>query len=94
MVMEHRRKAGRKVIVLNPATPAVGFNALDWIGRFGGSKEEDSRRRRRPPFPWLHLQQSGSGRLNRFRRGSPILSPADLDLTVRSFVEGQKLFPR
>ena len=41
MVMEHRRKAGRKVIVLDPATPAVGFNALDWIGRFGGSKEED-----------------------------------------------------
>lgn len=41
MVMEHRRKAGRKVIVLDPATPTVGFNALDWIGRFGGSKEED-----------------------------------------------------
>lgn len=41
MVLEHRRKAGRNVIVLDPATPAVGFNALDWIGRFGGSKEED-----------------------------------------------------
>ncbi|AUX79332.1 Ti-type conjugative transfer system protein TraG [Sinorhizobium fredii] len=41
MVVDHRRKAGRKVIVLDPATPAVGFNALDWIGRFGGTKEED-----------------------------------------------------
>ncbi|GEO85979.1 MULTISPECIES: Ti-type conjugative transfer system protein TraG [Alphaproteobacteria] len=41
MVIDHRRKAGRKVIVLDPATPAIGFNALDWIGRFGGTKEED-----------------------------------------------------
>lgn len=41
MVIEHRRKAGRKVIVLDPAEPATGFNALDWIGRFGGTKEED-----------------------------------------------------
>jgi len=41
MVLDHRRRAGRKVIVLDPANPAVGFNALDWIGRFGGTKEED-----------------------------------------------------
>jgi len=41
MVVEHRRKAGRKVIVLDPGDPATGFNALDWIGRFGGTKEED-----------------------------------------------------
>lgn len=41
MVIDQRRKAGRKVIVLDPATPAIGFNALDWIGRFGGTKEED-----------------------------------------------------
>ncbi|KAB2723427.1 Ti-type conjugative transfer system protein TraG [Brucella intermedia] len=41
MVIDHRRKAGRKVIVLDPTTPAIGFNALDWIGRFGGTKEED-----------------------------------------------------
>ncbi|WP_429925647.1 Ti-type conjugative transfer system protein TraG (plasmid) [Agrobacterium vitis] len=41
MVIDHRRKAGRKVIVLDPANPATGFNALDWIGRFGGTKEED-----------------------------------------------------
>lgn len=41
MVAEHRRKAGRRVIVLDPAAPAIGFNALDWIGRFKGTKEED-----------------------------------------------------
>ncbi len=41
MVAEHRRKAGRRVIVLDPATPAIGFNALDWIGKFKGTKEED-----------------------------------------------------
>ncbi|RWJ55128.1 MAG: conjugal transfer protein TraG, partial [Mesorhizobium sp.] len=41
MVIGHRRKAGRKVIVLDPADAATGFNALDWIGRFGSTKEED-----------------------------------------------------
>nr|WP_064250725.1 Ti-type conjugative transfer system protein TraG [Rhizobium leguminosarum]OAP88868.1 conjugal transfer protein TraG [Rhizobium leguminosarum] len=41
MVMEHRRKAGRRVIVLDPKDAGSGFNALDWIGRHGGSKEED-----------------------------------------------------
>ncbi len=41
MVIEHRRKAGRNVIVLDPADPTTGFNALDWIGRFRGTKEED-----------------------------------------------------
>ncbi|UWU19565.1 Ti-type conjugative transfer system protein TraG (plasmid) [Rhizobium sullae] len=41
MVIDHRRRAGRKVIVLDPTNPATGFNALDWIGRFGGTKEED-----------------------------------------------------
>ncbi|NKM57762.1 Ti-type conjugative transfer system protein TraG [Rhizobium anhuiense] len=41
MVSEHRRQAGRKVIVLDPAASGVGFNALDWIGRHGNTKEED-----------------------------------------------------
>ncbi|TIM59656.1 MAG: conjugal transfer protein TraG, partial [Mesorhizobium sp.] len=41
MVVDHRRRAGRKVIVLDPSSLATGFNALDWIGRFGGTKEED-----------------------------------------------------
>lgn len=41
MVIDHRRESGRNVIVLDPATPAIGFNALDWIGRHGNTKEED-----------------------------------------------------
>jgi type IV secretion system protein VirD4 len=41
MVSEHRRQAGRKVIVLDPTATDVGFNALDWIGRHGNTKEED-----------------------------------------------------
>ena len=41
MVIDHRRRSGRNVIVLDPATPAIGFNALDWIGRHGNTKEED-----------------------------------------------------
>lgn len=41
MVMEHRRRANRKVIVLDPATAHIGFNVLDWVGKFGSTKEED-----------------------------------------------------
>lgn len=41
MVSEHRRKAGRRVVVLDPKDPQSGFNVLDWIGRHGGTKEED-----------------------------------------------------
>ena len=41
MVMEHRRKAGRDVFVLDPKMPTIGVNVLDWIGRFGGTREED-----------------------------------------------------
>jgi type IV secretion system protein VirD4 len=41
MVCEHRRQAGRQVIVLDPTASGVGFNALDWIGRHGNTKEED-----------------------------------------------------
>ena len=41
MVIEHRRRAGHSVFVLDPKNPGTGFNVLDWIGRFGGSKEED-----------------------------------------------------
>lgn len=41
MVIAHRRDAGRGVFVLDPHEPETGFNALDWIGRFGGTKEED-----------------------------------------------------
>lgn len=41
MVRRHRRAAQRTVVALDPTDPTVGFNALDWIGKFGGSKEED-----------------------------------------------------
>jgi type IV secretion system protein VirD4 len=41
LVVDHRRNAGRNVIVLDPTIPGVGFNALDWIGRHGNTKEED-----------------------------------------------------
>lgn len=41
MVSEHRRQAGRKVIVLDPTASGIGFNVLDWIGRHGNTKEED-----------------------------------------------------
>ncbi|MCZ4292188.1 Ti-type conjugative transfer system protein TraG [Hoeflea alexandrii] len=41
MVKAHRRNAGRDVVVLDPKHPEVGFNALDWIGQHGGTKEED-----------------------------------------------------
>lgn len=41
MVTTHRAKAGRDVVVLDPKNPEFGFNALDWIGQHGGTKEED-----------------------------------------------------
>jgi type IV secretion system protein VirD4 len=41
MVSRHREGAGRRVRILDPRKPATGFNALDWVGQFGGTKEED-----------------------------------------------------
>jgi type IV secretion system protein VirD4 len=41
MVKAHRERQGRHVRLLDPKTPYMGFNALDWIGRFGSTKEED-----------------------------------------------------
>ena len=41
MVIAHRRKAGRDVFVLDPKDPTTGLNVLDWIGHFGGTREED-----------------------------------------------------
>ena len=41
MVSKHREEAGRRVRVLDPRMPATGFNALDWVGQHGGTKEED-----------------------------------------------------
>lgn len=41
MVLEQRKGAARFIRILDPKEPETGFNALDWIGRFGGTKEED-----------------------------------------------------
>lgn len=41
MVAKHREDAGRRLRTLDPRQPDTGFNALDWIGKFGGTKEED-----------------------------------------------------
>nr|CAD6437700.1 Ti-type conjugative transfer system protein TraG [Rhizobium sp. Q54] len=41
MVTAHRTGSDRDVFVLDPKKPETGFNALDWIGQFGGTKEED-----------------------------------------------------
>lgn len=41
LVSNHRVKAGRHVHFLDPKHPESGVNVLDWIGRFGGTKEED-----------------------------------------------------
>ncbi|MFH0302474.1 Ti-type conjugative transfer system protein TraG, partial [Bradyrhizobium sp. 31Argb] len=41
MVAEHRHAAGRQVFVHDPRSSAIGFNALDWIGQHGATKEED-----------------------------------------------------
>lgn len=41
MVSQHRERAGRRIRILDPRNPAIGFNALAWIGKFGGTKEED-----------------------------------------------------
>ncbi|KQZ59785.1 conjugal transfer protein TraG [Rhizobium sp. Root149] len=41
MVSKHREAAGRRVRILDPRKPAIGFNALDWVGQYGGTKEED-----------------------------------------------------
>lgn len=40
-VLDHRQEAGRRTMVLDPRHPETGFNALDWIGKFGNTKEED-----------------------------------------------------
>ncbi|AYD05290.1 Ti-type conjugative transfer system protein TraG [Neorhizobium sp. NCHU2750] len=40
-VSRHRENAGRRIRILDPHRPQTGFNVLDWIGKFGGTKEED-----------------------------------------------------
>lgn len=67
MVLDHRKRSNHDVHVLDPKNPRSGFNALDWIGRFGGSKEEDIA----AVASWLMTDKAGidAGR-NEFFRGS------------------------
>lgn len=41
MVTVHRKSRNRQVHTIDPGRDDTGFNALDWVGKFGGSKEED-----------------------------------------------------
>ncbi|UVK49359.1 Ti-type conjugative transfer system protein TraG (plasmid) [Mesorhizobium sp. AR07] len=41
MVAAHRKSRNRQVHVIDPGRDGTGFNALDWIGKFGGTKEQD-----------------------------------------------------
>ncbi|MCZ7976328.1 Ti-type conjugative transfer system protein TraG [Agrobacterium sp. MAFF310724] len=41
MVSAHRGGAGRDMFVLDPRKSDIGFNVLDWVGGYGGTKEED-----------------------------------------------------
>ena len=41
MVTAHREAHGQDVLILDPKRPDIGFNVLDWIGRFGNAPEED-----------------------------------------------------
>lgn len=41
LVLPHRVAAGRDIHILDPKQPTTGFNVLDWIGRYGATKEED-----------------------------------------------------
>lgn len=41
MVSEHRTRNHQDVVSLDPRTPHIGFNVLDWIGNHGNTPEED-----------------------------------------------------
>jgi type IV secretion system protein VirD4 len=41
MVFDHRYRNHQKVRSLDPRTPHIGFNVLDWIGQHGNTPEED-----------------------------------------------------
>ncbi len=65
MVAGRRRMLGHEVYVLDPKHPTTGFNVLDWIGRFGDTKEQDIA----AIATWLvpDRAQAGSGRDDFFR---------------------------
>ncbi|TNM59885.1 Ti-type conjugative transfer system protein TraG [Aliirhizobium smilacinae] len=41
MVSEHRTRNHQDVVSLDPRSPHIGFNVLDWIGKHGNTPEED-----------------------------------------------------
>lgn len=41
MVADHRTRNHQEVVSLDPKTPYIGFNVLDWIGKHGNTPEED-----------------------------------------------------
>jgi type IV secretion system protein VirD4 len=41
MVTAARAALGQEIYTIDPKNPGEGFNVLDWIGKFGASKEED-----------------------------------------------------
>jgi type IV secretion system protein VirD4 len=41
MVSSFRESIDQDIFTLDPKTPDIGFNVLDWLGQFGSSKEED-----------------------------------------------------
>lgn len=65
MVTHHREANARRIWHLDPRTPHIGFNALDWIGRFGSAKEEDIA----AVASWIMSEsgRAGSGRDDFFR---------------------------
>ncbi|WKL23727.1 Ti-type conjugative transfer system protein TraG (plasmid) [Agrobacterium tumefaciens] len=60
MVSKHREEVGRRVSILDPRQPETGFNALDWVGKYGGTREEDIA----AVASWI---MSDSGRVNGVR---------------------------
>ncbi|WFU12970.1 Ti-type conjugative transfer system protein TraG (plasmid) [Rhizobium sp. CB3090] len=68
MVSKHRGDADRDVFVLDPKHSEIGFNALDWIGRFGGTKEEDIA----SVASWVVSDSGGRGLRDDFFRASAL----------------------
>ena len=57
IVSRHREGAGRRIRILDPRQPKTGFNALDLIGKFGGTKEEDIA----AAAPWIMSESGRAG---------------------------------
>jgi len=92
MVAAHRKSCNRQVHVIDPGREGTGFNALDWIGRFGGSKEEDIA----AVASWIMTENPrvDAGRSDFFRGSAQQLVTAliaDVCLSGHTPAEGQTL---